>query len=80
MYLVSLKSLLSCYLFFLISMTSSTSSARADSLVSQLKEKYDELPAKGKFATGAFAGFVGSRMAVKSAVSIVKVAGAAFIA
>ena len=63
-----------------MSITSSISSASAESLVSQLKEKYDELPDKGKFATGAFAGFVGSRMAVKSAVSIVKVAGAAFIA
>jgi hypothetical protein len=81
MNLLSLKSLISCCLVVLISMTSSPSStARAQSLVAQLKEKYDELPDNGKFATGAFAGFVGSRIAVKSAVSIVKVAGAAFIA
>lgn len=57
-----------------------SSLASAQSLAAQLKEKYDELPPKGKFASGAFLGFAGSRFAVKSAVSIVKVAGAAFIA
>jgi hypothetical protein len=76
---LSLKSMLSLYLFLLVSLTSA-SSAVGQTLFSQLREKYDELPEKGKFATGAFAGFVGARVTVKSAVSVVKVAGAAYIA
>ena len=46
----------------------------------QLRAKYDALPETGKFATGAFLGFGGSRIAVNSAVGVVKIAGAAFIA
>lgn len=38
------------------------------------------MPDKGKFATGAVVGFGASRIAIKSAVGVVKVAGAAFIA
>ena len=49
-------------------------------MFSYLRAKYDDLPEKGKFATGAAVGFGGSRVAIKSAVSVVKVAGAAFIA
>ena len=45
----------------------------------QGKNLYDKLPPQGKFAVGAGVGLVGSRMAVKTAVSGVKVAGAAFI-
>mmetsp|Transcript_22798 Transcript_22798/g.63603 ORF Transcript_22798/g.63603 Transcript_22798/m.63603 type:complete len:160 (-) Transcript_22798:1476-1955(-) len=44
------------------------------------KEKYDGLPESGKFATGAAIGFGGSRVAVNSAVGVVKFAGAAFVA
>ena len=43
------------------------------------KNLYDNLPPGGKFAAGAGAGFVGSRVAVNGATSAVKVAGAAFI-
>lgn len=43
------------------------------------KNAYDKLPETGKFAVGAGAGFVGSRVAVSSAVTGVKVAGAAFV-
>lgn len=45
----------------------------------QGKNLYDNLPPQGKFAVGAGVGLVGSRVAVKTVVSGVKVAGAAFI-
>jgi hypothetical protein len=45
-----------------------------------LRGKYDALPEKGKFATGAALGFGGSRLAVNSAVGVVKLGGAVFIA
>jgi uncharacterized membrane protein (Fun14 family) len=48
--------------------------------VSNAREQYDRLPDQGKFATGAVVGFTTSKMAVKSAVKFVKIAGAAFIA
>ena len=69
-------------------------SARADEPVGGIKDEledafeevyvagknlYDKLPPSGKFAAGAGVGFVGSRVAVKSTVSGVKAAGAAFI-
>ena len=69
--------------FCLLVLASSTTVAHADdasNVFSYLREKYDELPENGKFATGALVGFGGSRVAIKSAVSVVKVAGAAFIA
>lgn len=52
----------------------------SNSILSHLRQKYDELPEKGKFAAGALVGFSGSRIAIKSAVTVVKVAGAAFVA
>jgi hypothetical protein len=45
-----------------------------------LQDKYDELPNGAKVATAAVAGFVTSRVALKTFVSVAKVAGAAFIA
>lgn len=62
-----------------------TTAARADdspfkSTYDYLKQKYDELPENGKLATGAVAGYAVSRVAIKSAVTVVKVAGAAFVA
>jgi hypothetical protein len=45
-----------------------------------LKQKYDDLSENGKLATGAIAGFGVSRVVIKSAVGVVKVAGAAFVA
>lgn len=44
-----------------------------------LKQKYNELPPGGKFATTAAAGFVTSRVAFKTFVSVAKVAGAALV-
>lgn len=43
------------------------------------KNAYDKLPEPGKFAVGAGAGFIGSRVAVSGAVTGIKVAGSAFI-
>ena len=45
----------------------------------QGKSFYDSLPPPGKFAVGAGAGFLGSRIAVKAAVTSVKTAGTAFV-
>mmetsp|Transcript_16099 Transcript_16099/g.18047 ORF Transcript_16099/g.18047 Transcript_16099/m.18047 type:complete len:170 (-) Transcript_16099:48-557(-) len=45
-----------------------------------LKDHYDHLSVNGKCATCAALGFTGSRLVVKSSMTVVKVAGAAFIA
>ncbi len=79
MKLLAWKSLLSFCLFVTVLLTTS-SSAKGDDIVAYLKEKYEEMPEKGRFAAGAVAGFVGSRVAIKSAVSVIKVAGAAYVA
>lgn len=44
------------------------------------RQQYDKLPDQGKFATGAVVGFTTSKLAVRSAVKFVKIAGAAFVA
>lgn len=58
---------------------SSVASAN-DNVFAYLREKYDDLPEKGKFAAGVTIGFTGSRLAIKSATTVVKVTGAAFVA
>jgi hypothetical protein len=50
-----------------------------DGIVQSLKKLYGDLPPHGKMATGAFVGFASSRVAVKTAVGGLKMAGAAFI-
>lgn len=55
-------------------------SRTVDAAAASLKEKYDSLPPKGKFATGAFVGFVGAKAFVGSAVKAIKIGGAAFVA
>lgn len=45
-----------------------------------LKEQYESLPPKGKFAVGATVGWVGAKVVVGSAVKAAKVACAAFVA
>lgn len=77
MKVLSTKSLL-VVLMMVVSLTAAADDGK--NVFSYLREKYDELPEKGKFATGAVLGFGGSRVAIKSAVTVVKVAGAAFIA
>ena len=57
-------------------------SARGDDEVRPLafvRDKFDALDKKGKFIAGAAAGFVGSRIAVGSAMTVVKVGAAAFV-
>jgi hypothetical protein len=53
---------------------------KVEEFIVRLRAKYDNLPETGRFATGAFIGFGGSRIIVNSAVGVVKMAGAAFIA
>ena len=48
--------------------------------VSQARTQYDNLPDQGKFATGAVVGYTTSKLAVRSAVKFVKIAGATFVA
>ena len=76
-----LSSIFSLYILFAALLLSPT---KADNPLSSpyqyLKEKYDDLPENGKFATGAIAGFGVSRVAIKSATKVVKIAGAAFVA
>ena len=79
MKILSWRSLVSIYVLVLITMASAVK-ADSENVLSYLREKYDDLPEKGKFATGAVVGFGASRIAIKSAVGVVKVAGAAFIA
>jgi hypothetical protein len=80
MKVLSCNSLLSFYLFVLVTLASPSAAKGSNDVLSYLREKYDEMPEKGKFATGAAVGFGSSRIAIKSAVGVVKVAGAAFIA
>ena len=48
--------------------------------LSNARSQYEKLPDQGKFATGAVVGFTTSKLAVRSAVKFVKIAGAAFVA
>uniref|UniRef100_A0A6V2PN63 PS II complex 12 kDa extrinsic protein n=1 Tax=Ditylum brightwellii TaxID=49249 RepID=A0A6V2PN63_9STRA len=50
------------------------------SAVEPFQEKYSALPPKGKLASGAFVGYVGSRLTVRAVVSAIKISGAAYIA
>jgi hypothetical protein len=51
----------------------------SESALMQVKQKYDSLSPKGKFAAGCTLGFVGSRIAVNTAVSCMKIGVAAFV-
>jgi len=55
-------------------------SSKKSRLLGVFTEKFDGLPPSGKFATSAVAGFVGSRVTLRSFVSAAKIAGATFIA
>jgi hypothetical protein len=71
--------------YMALALLSLTSRVAADDVESSgpmkfLREKYDGLSPNGKFVAGAALGFVGSRLVLGSAVSALKVAGAAFIA
>jgi hypothetical protein len=63
----------------LLSLAAGAKAGDSTSVAQYLRDKYDELPEKGKFVAGAAVGFGVSRVAVKSAVGVVKVAGAAYV-
>jgi len=48
-------------------------------IIGTIKEKYDGLNPKQRFWAGAAAGFVGSRLALSSAMTAIKIGGVAFI-
>ena len=72
----SLKRWILLFLCCSVAVTPAAAAADAQSL----KEHYDSLSPKGKFAVGAGVGFVGAKVVVGSAVKAIKVAGAAFVA
>lgn len=75
------KALYSIFLLLaLLAPTAGAEESPFQSTYDYLKQKYDDLPENGKLATGAVAGYGVSRVAIKSAVTVVKVAGAAFVA
>ena len=75
------KTILSLYILVAaLFISPSTADGQLRGAYDYLKEKYDDLPDNGKFATGAVAGFGVSRLAIKSATGVVKIAGAAFVA
>jgi len=54
--------------------------AAAGANAQSVKEHYDSLSPKGKFAVGAGVGYVGAKVVFGTAVKAIKVAGAAFVA
>lgn len=68
---------LGCLIFVLVS--GAKGDDENENFLSVLRNKYDGLPPRGKFIAGAAVGFVGSRLAIGSAVGALKVAGVAFI-
>lgn len=76
------RRLVSTLLLLLLCALTTRVSARRDDEVRPLafvRDKFDALDKKGKFIAGAAAGFVGSRIAVGSAMTVVKVGAAAFV-
>jgi hypothetical protein len=61
------------------SITTAATTTDDEGLISSVKQKYDTLSPKGKFAAGCTLGFVGSRVALSTAVTCVKVGAAAYI-
>merc|ERR1712232_255744 len=47
--------------------------------IEPLEKSYKELSPRGKFATGAFVGFTSSRMFVRTATKMIKIAGISYI-
>ena len=68
------------WIFLFLCCSVAVSPAAAGANTQSLKDQYDSLSPKGKFAVGAGVGYVGAKVVVGSAVKAIKVAGAAFIA
>jgi hypothetical protein len=54
-------------------------SEEENNFMKQIKRKYDSLTPKGKFAASCTLSFVGSRIALNTAVKCIKIGAAAFI-
>ena len=76
-----LSSLLVSFLLLLNSCVVSVSARRPEEEgpLAFVRDKFNALDNRGKFIAGAAAGFVGSRIAVGSAMTVVKVGAAAYI-
>ena len=75
-----MKSILKCLLLVLTAVTCVAAAAKEDDgMIASLQRTYKELSPKGKMATGAAVGFVGSRLALNSVTSIVKIGVGAYI-
>jgi hypothetical protein len=77
----SLRQLFACAMVVFALTFQFTSAQEKDSVLDAVTKKFDSLLEPGwKFWAGAAVGFVGSRLALSSAVTAVKVAGVAFVA
>jgi hypothetical protein len=76
----SLRKLLTCIMVVLAVTCPCTSAKETQGVLDRFKEQFDDLDTRGKFGVGAAVGFVGSRLALSSAVTAVKVAGVALVA
>jgi hypothetical protein len=76
---VSLRKLLTCIMVVLAVAFPCTSAKETEGVFDKVKEQFDGLETRGKFCGGAIVGFVGSRLALSSAISAVKVAGVALV-
>jgi hypothetical protein len=77
----SFRTLFVLLAFLLTSATTGSAAGLADEegVFRSIKQKYDTLSSKGKFAAGCTIGFVGSRVALHTAVSCIKIGAAAYI-
>lgn len=69
---------LTFYLILAVAVTTNAAEL-VDGPFSKLQAKYKSLSPKGKVATGAAVGFIGSRLALTTVASVAKVGAAAFI-
>jgi hypothetical protein len=76
---LSLRKFLTCIMVFLVITFPCTSAKETEGVLDKLNEQYDSLEKRGKFSVGVAVGFVGSRLALSSAVTAVKVAGVALV-
>ena len=78
--MMMLKPSLKRWILLFLSCSVAVAPAAAGADAQSLREHYDSLSPKGKFAVGAGVGYVGAKVVVGSAVKAIEVAGAAFIA
>jgi hypothetical protein len=76
---VSLRKFLTCFMVVFAVACPCTSAKETEGVLEKVQEQFDSLDPRGKFWVGAAAGFVGSRLALSSAVTAVKVAGVVFV-